>query len=431
MTATTHGRAQVTDVEAAVERDGTITALRMHVVADLGAYPIFTFIPDLALMMGVGVYRIPNIDLRSTCVFTNTTPVAAYRGAGRPEGCYYLERMVDIAARARRAARDRAAQELHRPRRVPVHHADGTALRQRRVRHARWRRRSQVSKYDALRAEQAARLARGDRKLLGIGMACYVEMCGFGPFESAMVRVEPTGTVTAYTGTSATRPGSRDDLRPDHRRPSRRRLRPGRGAARRHVEHAHGQRHRRQPEPGGRRLVHPAGGAEGAGAGACDRRRTCSRRRRTTWSSMTAGTRSRASRPAPDAGPDRRACLRGRAARLDRIRASRRPTSSGRRSSSTPSAPTSRSSRSIATPGRSRSATSCRSTTAASASARCWSTGQVHGGLAQGIAQALLEEVVYDARRPARDRLSDGLLRAAGGRPPVVRDGPDGHADAA
>src|SRR6185436_1971585 len=61
----------------------------------------------------------------------------------------------------------------------------------------------QVSKYEALRKDQAARLARNDRKLLGIGIACYVEMCGFGPFESAIVRVEPSGTVTAYTGTSA------------------------------------------------------------------------------------------------------------------------------------------------------------------------------------------------------------------------------------
>src|SRR6185436_17638146 len=98
MVATTHGRAHVTDVEAAVEKDGTITGLRVHVLADIGAYPIFTFIPDLALMMGVGVYRIANIDLRSTCVFTNTTPVAAYRGAGRPEGCYYIEGIVDLAA---------------------------------------------------------------------------------------------------------------------------------------------------------------------------------------------------------------------------------------------------------------------------------------------------------------------------------------------
>ena len=88
MTSTTHGRAHVTDMEAAVDRDGRITGLRMNVMADLGAYPVFTFIPDLTLMMGIGVYRVENVDLKNTCVFTNTTSVAAYRGAGRPEAAY-------------------------------------------------------------------------------------------------------------------------------------------------------------------------------------------------------------------------------------------------------------------------------------------------------------------------------------------------------
>jgi aerobic carbon-monoxide dehydrogenase large subunit len=203
MVATTHGRAHVTDVEAAVERDGTITGLRVHVLADIGAYPIFTFIPDLALMMGVGVYRIPNIDLRSTCVFTNTTPVAAYRGAGRPEGCYYIERIVDVAAQelglAPEAVRRRnfIAPDAF-PYTTPTGQRYDSGEYDRALTKA-----LQVSKYDALRKDQAARLARNDRRLLGIGMACYVEMCGFGPFESAVVRVEPSGTVTAYTGTSA------------------------------------------------------------------------------------------------------------------------------------------------------------------------------------------------------------------------------------
>ncbi|HET7378573.1 MAG TPA: xanthine dehydrogenase family protein molybdopterin-binding subunit, partial [Gaiellales bacterium] len=98
MLATTHGRAQVADLEAAVEDDGTITALRMHVVANIGAYPVFTFIPDLTLFMGVGVYKVKNVDLKSTCVFTNTNTVAAYRGAGRPEAAYYLERLIDLVA---------------------------------------------------------------------------------------------------------------------------------------------------------------------------------------------------------------------------------------------------------------------------------------------------------------------------------------------
>src|SRR5207248_1525142 len=72
------------------------TAVR--VTADIGAYPVFTFIPDLTLMMGVGVYKFTSVDLKSTCVFTNSTPVAAYRGAGRPEAAYYLERLVDVVA---------------------------------------------------------------------------------------------------------------------------------------------------------------------------------------------------------------------------------------------------------------------------------------------------------------------------------------------
>ena len=66
--------------------------------ANIGAYPVFTFIPDLTLFMGVGVYKVADVDLQSTCVFTNTTTVAAYRGAGRPEAAYYLERLVDIVA---------------------------------------------------------------------------------------------------------------------------------------------------------------------------------------------------------------------------------------------------------------------------------------------------------------------------------------------
>jgi carbon-monoxide dehydrogenase large subunit len=202
MTATTHGRDHVTDVEAAVGADGTIAAIRMHVVANIGAYPIFTFIPDLTLMMGVGVYHVKHVDLESTCVFTNTTPVAAYRGAGRPEAAYYLERLVDLVA----AELGRSPEEVRRknfippdafPYKTPTGQNYDSGEYDRALTKA-----LAVSGYAALRAEQKERLARGDRRLLGIGLACYVEMCGFGPFESALVRVEPSGTVTAFTGTS-------------------------------------------------------------------------------------------------------------------------------------------------------------------------------------------------------------------------------------
>ena len=203
MLATTHGRAQVTDLEAAVEDDGTITALRMRVTADIGAYPVFTFIPDLTLMMGVGVYRIPAVDLQSTCVFTNTTTVAAYRGAGRPEAAYYLERLIDIIA----VDLGKSPEEVRRRNFIPPSafpHMTPTGQNYDSGEYDRALTKAlAVSRYAALRAEQKERRARDDRRLLGIGMSCYVEMCGFGPYESAIVRAEPGGSVTAFTGTSA------------------------------------------------------------------------------------------------------------------------------------------------------------------------------------------------------------------------------------
>ncbi|OGL24813.1 MAG: carbon monoxide dehydrogenase [Candidatus Rokubacteria bacterium RIFCSPLOWO2_12_FULL_73_47] len=203
MLATTHGRAQVADVEAAVEDDGTVTALRLHVTADIGAYPIFTFIPDLTLMMGVGVYKIPSVDLKSTCVFTNSTPVAAYRGAGRPEAAYYVERLMDLVALelglAPEAVRRRNFIPPDRfPYAAPTGQNYDSGEYDRALTKA-----LEIARVAELRAEQRARRARNDRHLLGIGLACYVEMCGFGPFESAVVRAEPEGTVTAITGTSA------------------------------------------------------------------------------------------------------------------------------------------------------------------------------------------------------------------------------------
>jgi aerobic carbon-monoxide dehydrogenase large subunit len=203
MTSTTHGRAQVTDLEAAVDADGTIQALRMHVIADIGAYPIFTFIPDLTLLMGVGVYKFTSVDLKSTCVFTNSTPVAAYRGAGRPEAAYYLERLVDVIAQDL----GKPPEEVRRKNFIPpgaFPYATPTGQKYDSGEYDRALAKAlDVSHYQKLRNEQKERLDRNDRMLLGIGMAVYVEMCGFGPFESAVVRVEPGGGVTAYTGTSS------------------------------------------------------------------------------------------------------------------------------------------------------------------------------------------------------------------------------------
>ena len=132
----THGRAQVHDVELGATHDGTFTGLRVRGYADVGAYAIRgMFIPMVTRMMSSGVYAIPKIDFGVTPVVTNTTPTGPYRGAGRPEAAALVERAVDTMARAlgHRPGRVAAAQ-LPARFRVPVHHRDRHHLRQRRVR---------------------------------------------------------------------------------------------------------------------------------------------------------------------------------------------------------------------------------------------------------------------------------------------------------
>src|SRR5262247_2008406 len=186
MLATTHGRAQTADLEAAVEDDGTIAALRMKVTADIGAYPVFTFIPDLTLFMGVGVYKVANVELRSTCVFTNTTPVAAYRGAGRPEAAYYVERLMDLIA----AELGKTPEEVRRRNFIPPDAFPYQAPTGQRYDSGEYNRALtkalELARVNDLRKDQRQRLETNERYLLGIGTACYVEMCGFGPFESAV-----------------------------------------------------------------------------------------------------------------------------------------------------------------------------------------------------------------------------------------------------
>ena len=94
-----HGRAQVQDVELGAKRDGTITGLKVRVVADCGAYPHDALLmPGLTGLMSSGVYTIPKIDFSFRCVVTNTTPIGAYRGAGRPEATALVERAMDMLA---------------------------------------------------------------------------------------------------------------------------------------------------------------------------------------------------------------------------------------------------------------------------------------------------------------------------------------------
>src|ERR687894_714301 len=198
--ATNHGRDQWADVEIAAELDGRIRGLRMHVVQDLGGFPRGTDLAELTGRMSSGCYDIPALEFRSRSVYTNKMALGAYRGAGRPEAAYYVERAMDLLA-------DEAGFDPVEVRRrnfiAPFENGYTTASGEKydtgdyakALEYA-----IQVSGYEALRAEQAA--ARKDGRYLGIGLASYVEICGFGPFESATVRVETNGDVTVYTGIS-------------------------------------------------------------------------------------------------------------------------------------------------------------------------------------------------------------------------------------
>ena len=199
---TTHGRGQIADYALAVQEDGRISGLQMRVVADMGAYPIVLIIPELTGWMAVGVYDIPAVDIEIDCVFTNTTPIAAYRGAGRPEAAFYIERMVDlVAGELGLDPTDVRRRNFISPDAFP--YDTPTTLTYDSGEYEKSLSKAlDVSGYASLRQEQERRRNQDNGDLLGIGLATYVEICGFGPYESAEVRVEPSGTVTVFTGIS-------------------------------------------------------------------------------------------------------------------------------------------------------------------------------------------------------------------------------------
>jgi carbon-monoxide dehydrogenase large subunit len=202
MLAMTHGRAQVQDVEVAATRDGRITGLRARLVADGGAYPgEAAEMPSSTRYMASGVYRIPRIEVAWQCVATNTTPVAAYRGAGRPEATAMVERAVDLlAARLRLDPAELRRRNLIPARSFPYTTATGARYDSGDYPGA-MDRVLEAAGYEALRAEQARRRERGDVRQLGLGLSVYVEVTGFGS-EFGEVVVEPSGRIVARTGVS-------------------------------------------------------------------------------------------------------------------------------------------------------------------------------------------------------------------------------------
>jgi carbon-monoxide dehydrogenase large subunit len=202
--ATTHGRDQIHDAELALNADGTLRGLRVALTGDLGAYPMGIEIPRLTRRLLSGCYRLPALQVDIRSVYTNKTPIAAYRGAGRPEAIFLIERMMDLAARELGID---PAEIRRRNLLLPFFEPTASIAGERYDSGdypAVLERALSVANYDALRREQQSLRKTG--RFMGIGVASYVEMAGFGPdgdlFESATVRAHADGTVTVVTGTS-------------------------------------------------------------------------------------------------------------------------------------------------------------------------------------------------------------------------------------
>lgn len=212
-----HGRDQVHDIEVGYEKDGTIKALRLIVSQNLGAYgdPTGLGLAVLTTWMAAGAYRIPKVSTSFRTVVTNTTPVAAYRGAGRPEAAYSIERIVDQVAR--QTGLDPAVVRQRNfipPSAFPYETHNEAVVYDSADFPAALAECLRIVDYDAVRAEQKARRNDPSKPLLGIGLSCWLEIAGFGPngslegfghlasWESAQVRIQPDGSAIVYSGSS-------------------------------------------------------------------------------------------------------------------------------------------------------------------------------------------------------------------------------------
>ena len=210
-----HGRDHITHAEMAMDADGKFLALKVDTLANMGAY-LSTFAPAIPTYLYAtllaGVYKTPVIHANVKAVFTNTTPVDAYRGAGRPECTYLLERLVDACARDMKMdpaelRKRNFIQKDDFPYQTPValkyDSGDYPGTMDKAL---------EVADYAGFAARRDASKAKG--KLRGIGFSSYVEACGIAPsalagalgaraglYECGQVRVHPTGSVTVFTGT--------------------------------------------------------------------------------------------------------------------------------------------------------------------------------------------------------------------------------------
>jgi carbon-monoxide dehydrogenase large subunit len=202
MRATIHGRGQVGEVEAAVKKDGTILGLKYKVIADIGAYhQLFTpAIPPFTGLMLSGCYKIPAIGIEVTAAFTNKMSTDAYRGAGRPEATYVIERLMDRIAQELRMDPVKVRQKnFPQPREFPFKTATGLSYDSGNYQVA-LDKALKLAGYDGLRREQKRLRSRG--RYLGIGVSTYVEICAMGPgfWEYGKVEVDADGKVKVFSG---------------------------------------------------------------------------------------------------------------------------------------------------------------------------------------------------------------------------------------
>jgi carbon-monoxide dehydrogenase large subunit len=208
--ATTHGRDIIGYVDLAAKRDGKVVGLKLRLIADIGAYNMLltAAVPTLTMLMASGTYDIPAIRTTLTEVFTNKTPTDAYRGAGRPEATYFVERAMDMLARELKMdPADVRRRNFIQPKQFPFATQMGAVYDsgdyERALDLA-----LKVADWTRLKAERDA--ARAEGRLVGLGLAMYVEVCGIGPsaslptggWEYSGVTIERDGRITATTGVS-------------------------------------------------------------------------------------------------------------------------------------------------------------------------------------------------------------------------------------
>jgi len=207
---TIHGRGHVDYFELAAKRDGTMLGMKLKLIQDLGSYLqlLTPAIPTLSVLMMPGLYRFKNITADIVGVFTNCVPTDAYRGAGRPEATHGIERMVDILAdELRMDPVELRLKNFVGNEEFPFPTATGLSYDSGDYAQPLKKALEQVDYAGLLRQQESE---RKEGKLMGIGISTYGEICAMGPsialpaggWESATVKIEPTGKVTVMTGAS-------------------------------------------------------------------------------------------------------------------------------------------------------------------------------------------------------------------------------------